>query len=238
MRPALAADSGLSPHRGEISARRINRLLSESAGSKYLEIGVARGHTLEAVDAEWRVGVDPRPLFNPLRLPKNLDFWPTKSDEFFRSNPFHQFDVVFVDGLHEAKQTYRDVINSLLLLNSGGFLLLDDVWPTDAPSSEPDQKRAEQLKAWQGISHKRWYGDVYKVVAALRQFHPELSLQIIGDQREHAQAVIQKIDNKSVSVSVSEAISSLGGMCFEDFFGSSASEPWASARNTEEFFDG
>jgi len=50
------------------------------------------------------------------------------SDEFFASNN-DTFDVIFIDGLHSAKQVMRDVQNSLRWLKYDGHILLHDCNP-------------------------------------------------------------------------------------------------------------
>jgi hypothetical protein len=98
---------------------------------------------------------------------------------------------VFVDGLHEAAQTYRDVVNSFQALAPYGFVLVDDVWPSDFPSSIVDTGEARLAKAQAGINHRRWYGDVFKVLLAVRKFHPTICIQIIGNGRNsHSQALL------------------------------------------------
>eukprot|EP01034_Spumella_vulgaris_P040549 gene40549-50156_t len=43
------------------------------------------------------------------------------SDDFFAQNT-EFFDVIFVDGLHEANQVFRDVTNALKWLNPGDYI--------------------------------------------------------------------------------------------------------------------
>ena len=47
------------------------------------------------------------------------------SDEFFKQNK-NKFDFIYVDGDHAKDQVYKDLINSWSILNSNGFLLIDD----------------------------------------------------------------------------------------------------------------
>jgi len=55
------------------------------------------------------------------------------SDQFFESqfmkSGVQRYDIVFIDGLHEAEQVYRDAINSLQLLNYRGTIVFHDINP-------------------------------------------------------------------------------------------------------------
>ena len=176
--------------RQTISSRRVNALARGfSQPPRYLEIGLQDGYTFERVNAKLRVGVEPLPRFSLTQLPQNVSIYECTSDEYFE-RAREKFDLVFVDGLHEASQTYRDVINSLRLLNPGGVLLLDDVFPLDEPSSLPSLEASETAKREQGISHFFWYGDVYKVLGLIQDEHPELGIVLVGGDMNHVQALI------------------------------------------------
>lgn len=69
-------------------------------------------------------------------------------------------DCVFVDGLHEANQAYRDFMNSWRVLKPGGTVLLHDMAP-----------RHEWMASYpmhENVKTFNWHGDVWKVVVALR----------------------------------------------------------------------
>ena len=68
----------------DCSPRRINRLLAAfPEPTRYLEIGVFQGSTLENVCATYRCGVEPRPKFDATKLPKGVTVHVCTSDEFF-----------------------------------------------------------------------------------------------------------------------------------------------------------
>ena len=112
-RPELAS--------GSLTSSRINELLSRNKGDAYLEIGVADGETLEAISATRRTGVDPWPMFALDRIPEGIEFHPVRSDQFFAAvAEGWAVDAVLLDGLHEFRQTYADLRNSLGHLRAGG----------------------------------------------------------------------------------------------------------------------
>ena len=176
------------------SAKRINFLLRFSAqGKRYLEVGVFTARTFEAVRAEWKVGVDPNPLFYSGLLPRNVDFFRQTSDEFFQGYAGPNFDVIFLDGLHEAQTTYRDFVGACNRLNDGGVILIDDVLPSDRESSLPNRDDSDSAKLEAGISHSRWYGDVWRVAWLVLKRYPDFEICFVGDGiREHCQAVVRR----------------------------------------------
>ena len=56
---------------------------------------------------------------------KSLTKFKMTSDNFFNQNNA-KFDFVYVDGDHSRDQVLKDIINSWSVLNSNGFLLVDD----------------------------------------------------------------------------------------------------------------
>ena len=178
---------------GTWSSRRINTFLSGHKGgaSQYLEIGVQHGYTLEAVNSPLKVGVDPRPMFNVTKLPDGVTIHAVKSDYFFRNIGREVlFDVIFLDGLHEWFQTYRDLTNALNHMVSGGIVVMDDVIPIDATSAIPSLTESYRQRDLMGSLERRWQGDVYKVVLALIRYHPEIRFRVIDDHAGNSQAVI------------------------------------------------
>ena len=162
------------------SVRRINAILQMlRPPTRYLEIGVAEGYTLESVSATQRTGVEPAPRFDISRLPKGVKLFPVTSDEFFASAEGAQhFDVVFLDGLHTFEQTYQDLLNSFNLA-SPSAVLIDDTVPCDEPSSIPDQSASTALRRELGLPGCFWHGDVWKVVTCVARHHRELSFRTI-----------------------------------------------------------
>lgn len=118
-----------TPYRFDI----INDLLKRfERSTKYLEIGVRNpDDNFNIIQAEEKHSVDPGAEYkqNP------VDFKMT-SDEFFDQlsagrilSPDFKWDVIFIDGLHLADQTGRDIENSLSHLSDDGFIVLHDCNP-------------------------------------------------------------------------------------------------------------
>lgn len=146
------------------SARRINRVMSNREFS-YLEIGVAQGTTLQSVNSKEKHGVDPNPLFNVKRLPENTSFDCMTSDAYFKIQPSNvKFDFIFLDGLHESNQLLRDLHNSLKHVKPGGWILVDDVIPSDSISAFPDIDESYSMRGVSPIEGFPWHGDCYKIL--------------------------------------------------------------------------
>ena len=135
----------------------INTLLRHFDKPWYLEIGTADGWNFDLVKAHFKIGVDPG---------ENVRCagFNGPSDAFFNDihfGPF-KFDVVFVDGLHEAKQAWRDVWHASKRLKPGGFIVMHDCLPPTWMHAGPEPY---------GGPGSAWNGDVYKAaVQATRLF--------------------------------------------------------------------
>lgn len=191
-----------------------------------MEIGVEKAETFEAILAQHRVGVDPYPAFDVSSLPPWTKIFSVTSDFFFARNLGEAWDLVLVDGSHEANQTYRDIMNSVQRLNSGGFILVDDIWPTDFPSALPLLKDAREAKLKNGISHRRWYGDAWKALLLIANEHPEIQIQVIGCADEHSQALCW-VQGSPRTLSSQKARKKIREFSFPENF--AAVYPWSSA---------
>ena len=125
----------------------INRIIGDRGYRSFLEIGTQYGATFTRVDVPVKVSVDPDP--------RTAATYVMTSDEYFREHK-DKFDLVFVDGLHECGQAYRDVMNALEILNKGGVIVMHDCHPTDRQMQEPY------------CGQYFWTGDVWKAFVMLR----------------------------------------------------------------------
>ena len=122
----------------------IQLIIKKNEYKKYLEIGCNQDEVFNKIDID-KIGVDPISGGN----------FRGTSDEFFLRNS-ECFDCIFIDGLHEYDQVYKDIINSLKFLNEGGIILLHDCLP---PSIH--QQAVPRYK-------KTWNGDVWKAIVNIR----------------------------------------------------------------------
>ena len=141
----------------------INQFIHERNYTMFLEIGTNDGATYNRVDAKIRVSVDPGQ-----NTPATFRM---TSDEFFAQN-LAKFDIVFIDGLHEHDQVYRDIQNALSALTPGGVIILHDCLPTS------EQMQEHLLIAPSGYP---WTGDVWKAFVKARASLPYESYTINDD---------------------------------------------------------
>lgn len=144
----------------------INYFARKRGCKTYLEIGTDTGRCLQRIECAERFGVDPNPKVE--RPEWNLQRM--TSDDFFASTDM-KFDLVFIDGLHIAEQVVRDIFNSLQALNPQGVILLHDCNP---PTEEAQLRDASLAK-----DGTRWNGDVWKAIAYVRRFHPEILCRVV-----------------------------------------------------------
>lgn len=120
----------------------INALAEKYDYKSYLEIGVDNpNNCFNLIKVEHKIGVDP----------VKGGTHKMTSDEFFKSNE-DKFDLGFIDGLHEAPQVEKDIINLLEILNPNGTIVVHDVHP----KTEEEQKVPRIQKVWTGNVWKAW----------------------------------------------------------------------------------
>ncbi len=141
-------------------AQIINKLIEVNNYTSYLEIGVRGGKTTTQIKCQQKVTVDPNPVNFPVT-------YQTTSDEFFKINT-GMFDMIFVDGLHQDDQVYRDIVNSLNCLTVGGTILVHDC----LPPTELSQSHTPVLGTW--------CGTVWKAFVRLRATRPDLFMTTIN----------------------------------------------------------
>lgn len=121
---------------------------------RYLEIGVQHKVNFHGIDMSYKIGVDPDPE-------ANADFVGT-SDLFFSSyDRTIPFNLIFIDGSHEALQVERDFINAFNAIYqsfSRAFVVLHDTVPE------------LEIRTLIPRATKQWNGDCYKFACKLGKF--------------------------------------------------------------------
>jgi predicted O-methyltransferase YrrM len=147
----------------------INKLIEKKGYKTYLEIGVAAGENYNETVCEYKSNVDP--CFDDKdSQDKNIVVNLMTSDQFFE-NTKETFDIIFIDGLHVYEQVYRDITNSLKILNSGGSIVCHDM----LPPTEWHQRSAEFFQ-----KDQPWNGDCWKAVARIRTERNDLKIYTVN----------------------------------------------------------
>ena len=131
----------------------INYFISRRGFRSFLEIGTDTGESLRSVHAETITSVDPEPSTPATHHMTSDDFFDSCHDKF---------DIIFIDGLHEHNQAYRDIMNALQHLNTGGVIVVHDCLPT----SERMQEHHTESQNFE------WTGDVWKAFVKARSNLP------------------------------------------------------------------
>tara|TARA_A200000159_G_C7262001_1_gene313509 strand:- start:70 stop:717 length:648 start_codon:yes stop_codon:yes gene_type:complete len=169
----------------------INFLANKINAKTYLEIGV-RDHkqNFDKITIAHKVGVDPD-------IEKECDRDPTHkitSDEYFSSHN-ETFDIIFIDGLHEAEQVERDISNSIDRLNEGGFIVCHDMNPIvfERQLLGQDPLRLEYVKREKeknNPAYGLWNGDCWKAFVKLKINRDDLIMKTVDT--DFGVGVIQK----------------------------------------------
>ena len=148
-------DWGKYPKRFEI----IQDIIDFKKYNSYLEIGCDRNQSFSNIKIKKRVGVDP----------VEGGTHKMTSDHFFSINK-NNFDIIFIDGLHEYSQVMKDIKNSLRFLNKDGIILLHDCLPRTI---------------WNQITprlNSDWNGDVWKSIVHCRTLENIDTYTFIADR--------------------------------------------------------
>jgi hypothetical protein len=158
------------------AARRIMKLAAKLGAKSYLEVGVAHGQTFFDVAIASKVAVDPRFRFDAAQhRSATAQYFEMTSDEWFTTAPRTAFDIIFLDGLHEFGQTFRDFCSSQAFAHRGTVWLIDDTVPVDIYSAWPVHREAIDLRRKSGRPSGQWHGDIYKVVFAIADYFPTMN---------------------------------------------------------------
>lgn len=155
-------------HRWDI----INRLIQKHNYKSYLEIGYYKGWSFDSVNCQSKWAVDP----NPSKTPEQ-QAWPygvtgvinkmTSDDYFAMQTEGTKYDIVFIDGLHESKQVYRDIQNALKHLSPGGTIVMHDCKPEIYEHTTT------------GDCGGNWLGDTYKAFIKFTTQNPEYEAYVV-----------------------------------------------------------
>ena len=157
----------------------INRLIVKIGAKSYLEIGVREPDgNYNHIECENKVAVDPVPL--------GPEVLPLTSDQFFERNT-STFDVIFIDGLHEEKQVMKDILNSLEVLNEGGYIVCHDMNPT---TEEMQLVPLQVSGAWTGNCWKAW--------VKLRCTREDLDMAVLNT--DYGVGIIKRGSQKCLSI--------------------------------------
>ena len=130
----------------------INWLIERYKYTSYLEIGVGKGECFHQIKAPVKVGIDPVPQFDSIIG--------ITSDDYFAINK-DKYDIIFIDGMHKYLQVFRDICNSLRVLNKNGRIVVHDCNPNEYTATEDMESHIWNGTVWKAILHCRMLGIAY-----------------------------------------------------------------------------
>jgi len=140
----------------------INYLIQKYNYKSYLEIGISNGLCFKEIVIDKKDGVDtcPSEYVNHLMT----------SDQYFEKlKDTDKYDIIFIDGLHQDYQVYKDIINALKHLNENGIILCHDMNPPH-----------ELCQSENMIAMGPWNGNGWKAFAKLRSTRKDLEMYVIN----------------------------------------------------------
>ena len=181
------------------TSQRIQKISKFFLIKKYLEIGVNTGETFKSLNFELKVGVDPAFQFDFKSIAdKNTVFHQETSDKYFtnQSNK-DKFDLIFLDGFHESKQTFRDFINSINYSHDKTIIIIDDVYPNDIFSSLMNNPIGFRQLNNPLNNDNSWHGDVFKTIFLIHDLCPQYSYCTIDWPDGNPQTICYKSPRKN-----------------------------------------
>jgi hypothetical protein len=158
----------------------------------YAEIGVAGGGTLSLVlPGTAAVAIDPKPRIRR-PVPRSAKVFSMTSDEFFAAHDLRRLlddrpvDVGFIDGMHLFEFALRDFINLERHCGPDSVLLLHDCYPVSEAAAS--REHAESMG--------NWSGDVWKVIACLKEHRQDLDVSV-ADIRPSGLGIVTGLDPTS-----------------------------------------
>ena len=143
----------------------INEVIRKRGYTDYLEIGVRNpADCFDRIECARKTSVDPGHEFeaNPVdyALTSDVFFAQFRANKLKGLTHHHRWDIIFIDGLHQAEQVDLDIENSLKHLKPGGMIVLHDCWPRNefhTRDAFPQWEDLEALRAWNGSTWRAFY---------------------------------------------------------------------------------
>jgi len=146
----------------------------------YLEVGSRSGDSISKIKCNY-LAIDPEFVIknDVWNSAKFMQFFQMTSDDFFASKYLDKSgikpDFAFIDGMHLFEYALRDFINCEKHMNKGGMVFFHDVCPFNYLMTTRDTDYVN--------SGLPWTGDVWKTMAVLVEYRPDLQIDVLTASR-------------------------------------------------------
>jgi hypothetical protein len=150
----------------------------------YLEIGLERGLTFEAIVFSKKHGIEPFPKFRNIESISGSKTYKMNSDTYFREKYIEGkvIGIAFIDGLHTFEQTITDFFNVIKYCDNESLIIIDDTVPNDKFSTYRNAEEAYRARALAGLENNYlWHGDVFQVIPNLYETIPGIEIFTVED---------------------------------------------------------
>ena len=180
----------------------------------YFEIGTESGASLSMATCA-SVAVDPAFALQAdvSRNKPQLHQFQMTSDDFFATGFLDRaeltFDLAFLDGMHQFEFLLRDFIAIERHMSSDGLVAMHDCVPFSRRGAE---------RVWDRSKPGGWTGDVWKLVPILRQWRPDLTVEVL-DLSPSGLEVVRGLDqsNHVLSDNYAAIVDAHRDMTIDDF---------------------
>ena len=187
----------------------INSIINDNPNIRYMEIGVEYGVTIQNIKADNKTGIDPDPKFDITKEFSNINLVKKTSDDYFYdlnqlkiTDPKinNNFDIIFIDGMHQIEYVIKDITNSLSCLTENGRIFLDDILPIN----EREQHKIPIKHFYENDILKYgepWTGDVWKVLYyLLLKFKDLFSIKVFTSNNHRGIATLYNIGKINIII--------------------------------------
>lgn len=181
----------------------------------YLEIGSRSGTSLQNRSCDF-IAIDPefRLVTKATLSATRMYFFQQTSDDFFAGDFLSKMEtkpgLAFIDGMHLFEFALRDFINCESNMTSGGVICFHDVAPFNHAMTTRD---VDYL-----ATGRPWTGDVWKAMLILKDYRPDLRINILRAGKTGL-GVVQGLDpsNSTLSEKYDEILSRYTDLTLQEY---------------------
>lgn len=213
-KPEVVVEAGFRRPTGRHYLETLKDMHERLAPGWYLEVGTNKGNSLElarcnavAIDPEFKIRAD------VFRGPPQLHLFQATSDDFFATDFLTRNDIridfAFLDGMHLFEFLLRDFINTEKAAGPQSVITMHDCLPSN---------RLQEDRNWDYAKTREWTGDVWKILPILRQYRPDLRVEVL-DSAPTALVMVTQTDsaNDALTRNMAAILAEWTGQGLEDY---------------------